>query len=313
MKKFTIALISGGISSERLVSLKGGDQVNEHLDRDKYRVIRYDPKTDISRLVAQASQIDAALIIMHGEYGEDGRIQGLLDLLNIPYQGSGVIGSALAMNKLLSKQIYEQSGLLVPSYIAVKRGEKIDPDRFVNRLGLPLVIKPVKGGSSIGMSMVKSVDFLKDALDKAFAYDDTVLAEAFVKGIELTCGVIGNDKPEALPVVEIVPDKGHLFFDYEAKYTPGSTQEICPARIDDVLTHKVQSCALMAHTALACDGYSRTDMIAVDKKTYLLETNTIPGMTQTSLFPFAAKKAGLTYSQLLDKLIELSLERHKKT
>lgn len=313
MKKLTIALLSGGASPERKISLCGGDQVYEALDKEKYFIIRYDPKTDLDRLIADASNIDAALIILHGPFGEDGTIQGLLDLLDIPYQGSGVLGSAIAMNKLVSKKLYEQSNITVPPYIAIKQGDKINPEKYVERLGIPLVIKPVNGGSSIGMSMVKSTDSLKDAIDAAFSLDDTILIETYIKGIELTGAVIGNDKLEVFPIVEIVPDKEHDFFDFHAKYTAGITREICPARIDDTLAEKAKTYAKMAHQALGCKGYSRTDMILDNKDIYVLETNTIPGMTEISLFPLAAKTAGISFDRLLDRLIELGIERHKNS
>ncbi len=311
MKKLTLALLSGGISSEREVSISSGNQVYEALDHEKYDIIRYDPKTDLPRLVADAPKIDAALIILHGPFGEDGTVQGLLDLLEIPYQGSGVLGSALGMNKLVSKQLYEKSGLRVPPYIVLKRIDALDPDECAEELGLPLVVKPVGSGSSVGISIVKSTDSLKDAVDSAFAQDSTVLIEAYIDGIELTGGVIGNDNPEALPIIEIIPDKSHDFFDYTAKYTAGVTQEICPARIDEAQTEKAQTSAKTAHKALFCRGYSRTDMILKDQDIYVLETNTIPGMTATSLLPQAAGVAGITFSQLLDRLIELSLEEKK--
>ncbi|QTA90228.1 D-alanine--D-alanine ligase family protein [Desulfonema magnum] len=314
MKKLTVALLSGGISSEREVSLKSGSQVFEALDKEKYNIIQYDPETDLGRLVSDAAEIDVALIILHGPYGEDGTIQGMLDLLDIPYQGTGVLGSAIAMNKLVSKECYEKAGLPVPPYIASVRYDKpADPEEYTEHLGLPLVIKPAAGGSSIGMSIVRSEEFLKEAVDKAFAYDDTVLIEAYIKGTELTCGIIGNnDDLQALPLIEIIPDEAHEFFDYEAKYVAGLTQEICPARIDESLAEKARTYAKMAHQALCCKGYSRTDMILRNQEIYVLETNTIPGMTQTSLFPRAAKAAGISFSQLLDKLIELGIEAHKQ-
>jgi len=311
MKKLTLALLSGGVSSERKVSICGGDQVYAALDKEKYSVIRYDPKTDLNRLVANASAIDFALIILHGSFGEDGTIQGLLDLLNIPYQGSGVIGSAVAMNKLVSKKLYKQSSIPFPPYIAVNQYDRIDPEECAGQLGMPLVVKPVSGGSSIGMSIVRSMDLLKSAVNDAFAFDKTVIIEKYIKGIEITGSVIGNDKPEALPVVEIVPDKDHDFFDFHAKYTTGITQEICPARIDDAISDKAKTYAKMAHKALFCRGYSRTDMILDDKNIYILETNTIPGMTETSLLPLAAKTAGISFSRLLDKLIELGIKKHQ--
>ncbi len=311
MKKLTIALLAGGISSEREISLQSGDQVYEALDKKKFDVIRYDPKTDLNRLVAEAPSIDAALIILHGPYGEDGTVQGLLDLLDIPYQGSGVLGSAIAMNKLVSKQLYERFGLPVPPYIVIQHDDAIDPEEYIERFGIPLVVKPVKGGSSVGVSIVKSKESLKNAVDEAFTYDDTVLIESYIDGIELTGGVIGNKNLEALPIIEIIPDKEHEFFDYEAKYTAGIIREICPARIDEDLTVKAQTYAKMAHSSLFCKGYSRTDMILKKREIYIIETNTIPGMTATSLLPLAAGAAGIGFSQLLDRLIELSIEEHK--
>jgi D-alanine-D-alanine ligase len=311
MKKLTVALLSGGISSEREVSLQSGDQVYDALNKDKYNILRYDPKTDLGRLVNDASGIDVALIILHGPYGEDGTVQGLLDLLNIPYQGSGVLGSALAMNKAVTKQLYEKTGIPVPHYIIYDRNDNVDVDACVKQIGLPLVVKPVAGGSSVGMSIVGSADDLRGALDKALTYDSAVMIESYIAGTELTGGVIGNKKLEALPIIEIVPDQTREFFDYEAKYTPGVTQEICPARIDEALTRQAQSYAKIAHQALYCRGYSRTDMILKDREIYVLETNTIPGMTATSLLPQAAQVAGMSFSRLMDKLIELGLEEHQ--
>jgi D-alanine-D-alanine ligase len=308
MKKLTVALLSGGISSEREVSLNSGKQVLAALDAEKYDVISYDPKTDLPRLVADARRIDTALIILHGPYGEDGTVQGLLDLLGIPYQGSGVLGSAVAMNKLTSKHLYQQAGLPVPAYVALKSVDAADTAGVAARLGLPVVVKPVQGGSSVGMSIVRSEKDLPDAVRKALDFDDTVIIETFIDGIEVTGGVIGNERPEALPLIEIIPDERHEFFDYEAKYTAGLTQEICPARIDEPLAEKARTYAVMAHEALGCRGYSRTDMMLKDGSLYVLETNTIPGMTATSLFPQAAAAAGLPFGQLLDRLIELSLE-----
>jgi D-alanine-D-alanine ligase len=307
-KKITLALLSGGNSPEREVSINSGNQVYEALDKEKYEVLRYDPKTDIPRLVADAQRIDAALIILHGPYGEDGTIQGLLELLDIPYQGSGVIGSAVAMNKLVSKQLYSRFGIPTPSYLAIKKGDPVDADTLVSRFELPMVIKPNECGSSVGMSIVKTKEQIMDAFEKAFAHDHTVMVEEYIEGLELTAGVMGNDTLEAFPVIEIIPDADHEFFDYEAKYTAGVTQEICPARIDDTLTEKAQTLARMAHTALACRGYSRTDMILRNNEILVLETNTIPGMTATSLLPQAAKVGGYSFPQLLDKLIELGME-----
>ena len=308
MKKLNIALLSGGISSEREVSLNSGDQVFEALDKEKYNVTRYDPKTDLPRLVENAAGIDAAVIILHGPYGEDGTIQGLLDLLNIPYQGSGVLGSSLAMNKLASKQMYKQAGIPSPAYLVAGPDDGKNGDQWIEQLGLPLVIKPVEGGSSIGITIVKTREELTGATRAAFEQDSTILIEQYIDGIELTGGVVGNQNLEAFPIIEIVPDEKYEYFDYTAKYTAGATREICPARIDDELTRKAQSYAKMSHKALFCRGYSRTDMILKGDDIYVLETNTIPGMTATSLLPQAAAAAGLSFTRLMDRLIELSLE-----
>jgi D-alanine-D-alanine ligase len=308
----TVALLSGGISSEREVSLKSGDQVYAALDKDKYRVIRYDPKTDLSRLVADASSIDVALIILHGPFGEDGTVQGLLELLDIPYQGSGVLGSAIAMDKLVSKQLYERSGIPTPTYITIHREDMQKAETCLDRIGLPLVLKPAKGGSSIGMAIVKTRDKLEPAIQEAFRHDDTLVVETYIQGTELTVGVIGNRDLNALPVIEIIPDSQYEFFDYHAKYLPGASREICPARIDEALTEKAQTYAKMAHRALFCEGYSRTDMMLTDRELFILETNTIPGMTEPSLLPRAAKTAGIPFSKLLDILIELGIENKSK-
>ncbi|RTZ95978.1 MAG: D-alanine--D-alanine ligase [Deltaproteobacteria bacterium] len=311
MNKKTIALLSGGISPERNVSLNSGSQVYDALDKDKYDVVRYDPKTDLARLAADAAGIDAALIILHGPYGEDGTIQGMLDLLQIPYQGTGVLGSAVAMDKVVAKQLYEKAGLPTPPYVVLNRGDHAAPSDIVRRLGLPVVVKPARDGSSIGMTIVRRENAIEAALEKAFLQGPVALAEAFIEGVEITGGVLGNDDLEALPLIEIVPDKSRDFFDYEAKYQAGMTEEICPARIDAVLTEKAQHQAIMAHQALFCRGYSRTDMIFSGQTFYVLETNTIPGMTATSLFPQAAAKAGYSFGQLMDRLIDLTLADHR--
>lgn len=319
MKQLTIALLSGGISSEREVSLNGGNQVFAALDPEKYKVRRYDPKTDLARLVSDAPEIDAALIIMHGPFGEDGTVQGLLDLLNIPYQGAGVLGSSLSMNKLAAKRMYEKAGLITPPYLTLRRNDPDSPGdpsgdirACIDTLGLPAVIKPMSGGSSIGTTIVRTEDALKAALDAAFAHDRWVLAEAFIEGVELTGGVIGNDELEALPLVEIIPGAEYSFFDYEAKYKAGATREICPARVDESIAKKTRDQAKRAHRALFCRGYSRTDFILKEGNLFVLETNTIPGMTPTSLLPLAAKTAGIEFSQLLDRLIALGIEDHRR-
>ncbi len=307
--KIKLALVCGGRSAEREVSLSGAEGVKEALDRDKYDVTVYDPKSDILRIVADANKIDVAFILLHGKYGEDGTIQGLFDMLDIPYQGSGVLGSALAMDKHLSKVVYRASGIPTPDWITLESSKDINPEEIVRKLGLPLMIKPCTQGSSVGMARVDDASALGDALREAFKWDSRVMAEAFTKGREITAGVIGNRELHALPLVEIIPGEKYDFFDMEAKYKPGATREVCPAEIDEEVAVRARNIGIMAHRALSLRGYSRTDMILTeDGAIKVLETNTIPGMTPTSLFPQAAAAAGMDFSSLLDRLIELALE-----
>jgi D-alanine-D-alanine ligase len=309
MTKMRLALIAGGKSAEREVSLKSGEQVYQALDKAKYDIRRYDPRDDLERLVQDAPQLDVALVIMHGRGGEDGTLQGLLDLLGIPYQGSGVLGSALGMNKELSKILYQQAGLQVSRALFFNKDEAPSPQEIEARLGLPVVIKPVNEGSSIGVAKARSREEVEKGLKAAFLYDHRVLVEEFLQGMEVTGGVLGNKKLTALPLVEIVPSDKYDFFDYEAKYKAGASTEIVPARLDEAIAQQAREVALTAHRALHCRGYSRTDMIIRDQNIFVLETNTIPGMTATSLFPQAAQAMGLPFPQLLDRLIELALER----
>jgi len=307
-RKLRVALLAGGKSAEREVSLKSGEQVFQALDKGRYEVLRYDPRDDLPQLAQDAAKIDAALIILHGRLGEDGTIQGLLESLGIPYQGSGVLGSALAMNKILSKQMYIQAGLPVAPHIILDRRTAHDIDAIPGALKLPVVVKPEHEGSSIGLSIVRNESDLSKALELAWRFDRRCMLEQFIPGVEVTCGVLGNDALEALPLVEIIPGEGYEFFDYQAKYTPGASTEICPARLPAEITRRAQEYGVRAHQALCCRGYSRTDMIVSGEEICILETNTIPGMTQTSLFPQAAAAAGLSFSALLDRLIDLALE-----
>ena len=309
MAPIRLALIAGGTSGEREVSLKGAAEVEKALDRNKYEVIRFDPATDLAALAQRASEIDAAFILLHGLKGEDGTVQGFLDLLDIPYQGAGVLGSALAMDKNLAKELYRQSGLPVAPWKMAAKADIEDPSHLLKTLSLPVVVKPVKQGSSLGMSIVKEPEELAPALKRAFDKDNQVMIEQYIKGREITVGVLGNDELTALPLVEIIPGEKYEFFDYEAKYQPGATREVCPAPVSEEIRGKAQAYGLAAHRALRLRGYSRTDMvIAEDGEIYLLETNTIPGMTPTSLLPQAAAAYGLSFSALLDRLIELALE-----
>ena len=308
--KIKLALIAGGMSAERDVSLSGAKEVEKALNPAKYDIVRYDPKYDLQKLVADTAKLDVAFILLHGRYGEDGTMQGMLDLLGLPYQGSGVLGSSLAMDKHLSKVIYKAAGMETPEWLLLEKVQDLKRDEVLSRLGLPVIVKPACQGSSVGMSKVKSVDELQPAVEEAFRHDSRVVIEEFVAGRELTAGVIGMSELQALPIVEIIPKEGHDFFDTDAKYKKGECEEICPAELPEDVANAAKSLGIMAHKALNLSGYSRTDLILSDKGIlYVLETNTIPGMTPTSLLPQAAEKAGIPFSRLLDMLIEFALEK----
>lgn len=258
-------------------------------------------------------RIDVAFVAIHGQWGEDGTIQGMLELLGIPYVGSGVLASALAMDKVMAKIVLAASGLEVARGFAVARVDfenaPEDSLEAAGTIGYPIAVKPVRQGSSVGVVMVERPDELLAAIAAGFEYDDRVLVEERLSGTELTVGVIGNSADlHALPVIEIVTRAE--FFDYRAKYDPALTDEICPARIPDELAERAQAVATQAHRALDCRDLSRTDMIATeDGRLVVLEVNTIPGMTANSLLPKAARAAGLPFGELCSQLIEAALGR----
>ncbi|HSL39520.1 MAG TPA: D-alanine--D-alanine ligase [Desulforhopalus sp.] len=306
--KLRIALLAGGKSGEREVSLNGAAGVEKALDPGRFSVTRYDPATDLAKLAADAPEIDFAFILLHGRFGEDGTMQGFLDLLGVPYQGSGVLGSAIAMNKHLSKELYRLSGLPVADWQIVERTSVVNEQALVARFGLPLVVKPVHEGSSLGLTLAGTAEDLRRGIAEALRHDRQIMVEKYIKGRELTVGVLGNEEPQGLPVIEIIPGEGYSFFDYQAKYLPGASNEVCPAPISEQLADLAREYAVRAHQVLRLQGYSRTDMILdPDGALVLLETNTIPGMTATSLMPQAAAAAGLAFPQFLERLIDLGL------
>jgi D-alanine-D-alanine ligase len=268
-----------------------------------------------SALVPTGGQrrLDVCFVAIHGQWGEDGTIQGMLELLGIPYVGSGVLASALAMDKVMAKTVLAATGIDVPAGIVVARPtwseEREKSLARAEDLGFPLVVKPVRQGSSVGVVMVDASNGLSAAIEAGFALDDRVMVEERLHGTELTVGVIGNGGAiRALPVIEIATRAD--FFDYRAKYDPALTDEICPARISDELAARVQQIALDAHRALGCRDLSRTDMIALeDGRIVVLEVNTIPGMTANSLLPKAARVAGIDFGDLCSMLIEAALAR----
>lgn len=319
-KKLKIGVLMGGPSLEHDVSLATGKQILENLDNEKYKPVT----VKISRTgkwmlngksikyIDALSKIDFALLALHGEFGEDGRIQALLEFHDVPYSGSGIGASALAMDKMQSREIFKLAGLRVPKTLHIKKDETQTSliKFFTSKVSkFPVVVKPNNRGSSVGISIVKSEEDLTKAVKSAFKFAHNVLIEEYLKGAEVTCGVIdnfNNQKYFALPVTQIIPLK-HKFFNYRAKYISGATKEITPAPLDEDIYMKVQQAALRAHQLLGCSGYSRTDMIIKNGGTvYVIELNTLPGMTQTSLLPQQASAVGLAFPQLLDKIIENS-------
>lgn len=258
-----------------------------------------------TRVMVNEEPIDVVLIALHGTWGEDGRIQGLLDTLGLPYTGSGVLASALAMDKEVAKQVLAAAGIDVPRGV-VLRGAGANDMAAAATVGIPAFVKPVASGSSVGASIVSRREDLESAIRDALRYDERVLVEELIKGRELTVAVIGNDELQALPVIEIKTTRA--FFDYSAKYDAGESEEIVPARIPDDVAKRVQDLGIRAHRALDCRGMSRTDFVWAGDRMVALEVNTIPGMTANSLLPRAAKAAGIPFGDLLVKFIDWALE-----
>jgi len=298
MKAKKIAVLMGGLSAEREVSLKSGMAVHQALLGQGYQALAVDMGRDLAAVLLE-EKIEAAFIALHGRYGEDGCVQGLLELMNIPYTGSGVLASALAMHKLYSKQTFSASGILTAPFRHFRQGEPVQLNNLP--FGLPVVVKPVQEGSSVGISIVKRESELEEALKLAFSYDEEILVEQFIKGQEVQVGIL-DDRP--IGAIEIVPK--NEFYDYEAKYTDGMAEHIFPARLESGLYQKALATGLAAHRALGCKGYSRVDLlVTASGDCYVLEVNTLPGMTALSLFPeIAAKGAGLSFGALVEQIIE---------
>ena len=302
-----VAVLMGGRSAEREVSLNTGAQVAAALAERGFSIETIDTADTAFIEQIRTGGIDAAFICLHGRFGEDGTVQGLLELLGMPYVGSGVLASALAMDKVMSKHIFTAEGLQTPAFVTLRSGDAHDLDEVRRALGAKLVVKPASEGSSVGMTIVHEPAELPDALSLAFSHDETVIVEEYVDGVEVTVGVIGNDELVALPTLEIIPE--HEFYDYESKYVPGMSRHIIPARLSEALRTECQAVAIGAHRALGCRGMSRADIIVTsDGRVQLLEVNTIPGMTSTSLLPDAARAAGISFPELCERLVMLALE-----
>ncbi|MEK7647274.1 MAG: D-alanine--D-alanine ligase [Patescibacteria group bacterium] len=316
--KLTVGILRGGPSSEYDVSLKTGASVLANFPREKYRPLDiWVSKSGQWHLAGMEvtpekalRSVDVVFNAMHGEYGEDGRVQRILEMYNMPFTGSESWPSCLAMHKVMARETFKHVGLKIPAGMVVRKGINLAEatERAVRKIGPAWVVKPARRGSSIGVSIVGNPDELPKALEKAFAEDSMVLLEKCVKGREATVAVLENFRGEklyAFPAVEIVPPK-NKFFDYEVKYN-GTTEEICPGRFDAATKSALQEAAKSAHTALGCRHYSRSDFIVSKNGIYILETNTLPGLTSESLFPKAAASVGLRFPHLVEHLISLAV------
>lgn len=328
MGKTHVAVLMGGASSEHDVSMRSGAMVSGNLDRTRFEVtpvsIARDGKWKFPGEQLKAIHdalphlrglgVDCVFLALHGPFGEDGRIQGMFDLLGMPYTGSGCAGSALAMDKVRSKAVVRDAGVRVAKQLLVERGEWHSGAEDVVRrvdagLGFPCVMKSPCQGSSLGMAITANVASFRESMPEVMSYDDRVLIEEYISGTEVTCGVVdlaGEDGPRALPVIEIRPVNA-AFFDYHAKYTPGATEEICPAPLDAETTRKIQEMAVHVHKVVGCSGFSRSDMIVEEGDPVWIEVNTIPGMTETSLLPQAAAAAGIPFPTMLELFIDSAL------
>ena len=307
-KAMSVALLSGGKSHEREISLASGAATKGALENLGFSVQTLDPanKGDLAKLVN--GNFDVAFLCLHGKYGEDGTVQGLLETIGLPYTGSGVWASATAINKANSKIFYERNNIPTPQSIKLNSPNNINVSNIVNKLGNNVVVKAATEGSAIGVFIVQGAAEIEGALNKAFEVDSEVLVESYITGREFTIAVLGNSNAQALPIIEIIPKSS--FYDYESKYAKGGSKHVCPAEIDDSLARAMQNAAVAAHKALGCAGVSRTDFILdAENNFWVLETNTIPGMTETSLLPDAAKAAGISFEQLCLKLIEFALQK----
>lgn len=308
------AILCGGHSNEREVSLASAANVQQTLMDAGYPVLLIDTASRDFMQTLKEEQPDVAFIALHGRGGEDGTLQAVLEFMNIPYTGSGVLGSALAMDKHRSKIMYEALGLCTAPWLTLKQKDcptaKIGAERVFDALSLPVVVKPSEGGSSVGISIVKDKNALSEALKAAFETGGDVVIEQFIQGVEITVSVLGAEELVALPTIEIVAKND--FYDYESKYAQGGSEHIIPARLSTTVLEEAARVACAAHEGIGCYGISRTDMI-VDKENtiWVIETNTIPGMTNTSLLPDAAAYVGMSNLELYERIIYYALERAK--
>ena len=299
-----VGVIMGGISSEREISLKSGKSIMENIDKDKYEVVPVviDKKEDI---INKVKGLDFALLALHGQFGEDGTVQSVLQTLDIPYSGCGPLSSAACMDKDMTKNLLKASGIRTAPWINLRIGQKINY-ADIKELGYPVVVKPTHGGSSVATFIVKEEKDIEDSIKEGFKWDTEVMIEKFIKGDEITCPVMGE---EMFPIVIIKPNAE--FFDFTAKYQDGGADEFI-IEFEEKLQEQVEKMALATYEALKCSVYSRVDMIITeDKIPYVLEVNTLPGMTKNSLFPKSAAGKNIQFNELIDLIIEESLKEKR--
>lgn len=294
-----IGVIMGGISSEREVSLNSGKEIANYFDKNKYEVVPIviDKKDDIFE---KAKDIDAAFIALHGKFGEDGIIQAVLETMDVPYTGCGPLTSGVCMNKDMTKMILRAAGINTADWACVKSIEEIDYD-YIDKMGYPVVVKPCSGGSSVATNIIKKKEDIEFAVKLALDYDTEVIIEKYIKGDEITCCILDG---KALPIIAIKPKAE--FFDYTAKYADGGSDEII-VQFEEGLQKKIEEMALQCWKVLKCSVYVRVDMIIKEGVPYVLELNTLPGMTKNSLFPKSAKAVNMSFTELLDAITEISL------
>lgn len=297
-KKKRIGVMMGGLSREREISLRTGKAILRALTEKGYQALAIDVSQDIAETLIK-EKIDIAFIALHGRFGEDGTIQGMLELMRIPYTGSGVLASALALHKIMAKKFFLCENIPTPTYVVFQREEiEKNPPRTTS-LPLPLVVKPAREGSTIGVSVVRKEEELVPALKEAGKYDEEILVEEFMKGKEITVGIL-EDIP--LPIIEIAPKSG--FYDYHSKYTKGETEYIIPARIPREKYLYAQEVSLKAFQVLGCSGCARVDLMTdEDANPFVIDVNTMPGMTETSLLPKAAGYAGISFEDLVERIL----------
>lgn len=309
MRQERVMVLMGGVSPEREISLRSGKAAAAAL-RERFENVTELDLTPESLPVLVTEKPDVAFIALHGVLGEDGALQGLLEWRGIPYTGPGVAASALCMDKITTKMILRECGVATAPFLALSPEEDADEaaSRALAELGLPLVLKSCRQGSSIGTAIVKKAEEAAPTLRELFALGDPVLAEKFLSGTELSIPVLGNEALTALPVIEIVADGE--FYDFESKYTPGKSRHVIPARIPEETARKATELALRSFRATGCRGIARVDlMLDAAGEPFVIELNTIPGMTETSLVPDAARHAGMSFGELAERLVDLALEK----